>query len=179
MGSLVDRKAVRRVREALARAGYTGEVIVLAETARTVADAARALGVVEGAIVKSLVFTVGEAPALALIAGDRRCAPATLGAGLGLVGEVRRADADTVRRLTGFSIGGVAPLGFPAPIATAIDPSLGRFPAVYAAAGHPHCVFATTFEELRGLTGGSAVVELGAPPLPEKTRQKRIKYTKS
>jgi prolyl-tRNA editing enzyme YbaK/EbsC (Cys-tRNA(Pro) deacylase) len=160
MGSLVERKSVRRVREALARAGYGGDVVALAETARTAADAGRALGVPEGAIVKSLLFTVGETPALALIAGDRRCAPAALGAALSLAGEVRRADADTVRRLTGYSIGGVPPLGFPAPIATAIDPSLGRFPAVYAAAGHPYCVFATTLDELGRLTGGPAAAEL-------------------
>ena len=157
MGGLIERKAVRRVREALARAGHVGEVIALAATARTAADAARALGVAEGAIVKSLVFTVEETPALALIAGDRRCAPLALGAALGLPGVVRRADADLVRRITGFSIGGVAPLGFPAPLATAIDPSLARFSAVYAAAGHPHCVFATTAEELGRLTGGAMV----------------------
>ena len=164
MGSPVERKTVRRVCETLARAGYAGEVIALAETARTAADAGRALGVAEGAIVKSLVLTVGAAPALALIAGDRRCAPAALGAGLGLAGEARRADADTVRRLTGFSIGGVPPLGFPAAIATAIDPSLDRFPTVYAAAGHPHCVFATTFEELCRLTGATVVADLATVP---------------
>ena len=162
MGSPVERKTVRRVRETLARAGYAGEVIALAETARTAADAGRALAVAEGAIVKSLVFTVGAAPALALIAGDRRCAPAALGAGLGLAGEALRADA--VRRLTGFSIGGVQPLGFPTALATAIDPSLGRFPTVYAAAGHPHCVFATTFAELCRLTGATAVADLATAP---------------
>ena len=157
MGALVERKAVRRVRGALTRAGHDGEVIELAETARTAADAARALGVAQGAIVKSLLFIVDETPALALIAGDRRCAPPTLGAALGLPGVVRRADADLVRRITGFSIGGVAPLGFPAAVATAIDPSLARFPAVYAAAGHPHCVFATSTDELERLTGGAMV----------------------
>ena len=159
-GSPLERTTVQRVRQALAHAGYAGEVVALVETARTADDAARALGVAPGAIVKSLVFTVGEYAGAG--AGGRRSPLCAGGARRRTrsTGRASRADADAVRRLTGFSIGGVPPIGFPAPIATAIDPSLGRFPTVYAAAGHPHCVFATTFEELRHLTGGIAVAEI-------------------
>ena len=81
---------------------------------------------------------------------------------LGLEGRAKRADADAVRDATGFAIGGVAPLGHPAPLPTAIDASLGRFPTVYAAAGHPFCVFATTLAELARLTAGTVSDRLGA-----------------
>ena len=73
---------------------------------------------------------------------------------------MRRADADAVRAATGFAIGGVAPLAHETPLPVAIDASLGRFAAVYAAAGHPHCVFATTLDELAQLTGGTVTAEI-------------------
>jgi prolyl-tRNA editing enzyme YbaK/EbsC (Cys-tRNA(Pro) deacylase) len=155
--SLLERPAVRRVRAALAAKGSRAEVIELAATARTAEDAARALGVEVGAIVKSLVFLIDGRPVLALVAGDRRCDMRALPAALGRTGLVLRADAERVREATGFSIGGVAPLGHPAPLPTAIDDSLSRFATVYAAAGHPHCVFATTALELSLLTGGAVV----------------------
>jgi prolyl-tRNA editing enzyme YbaK/EbsC (Cys-tRNA(Pro) deacylase) len=115
-----------------------------------------------GAIVKSLVFAVGERSVLALIAGDRQCRVERLPGILGLEGETHRADADLVRQATGFSIGGVAPLAHPAPLPTAIDASLGRFAAIYAAAGHPHCVFGTTLDELARLTAGRLADDLAA-----------------
>jgi prolyl-tRNA editing enzyme YbaK/EbsC (Cys-tRNA(Pro) deacylase) len=149
--------AVRRVQAALADQGSKAEVIELANTARTAEDAARALGVEVGAIVKSLVFTIEGAPVMALIAGDRRCDTKALPAALGRSGLVMRADAERVRAATGFVIGGVAPLGHPTPLPTVIDDSLGRFDVVYAAAGHPHCVFPTTVLELSLLTGGAVV----------------------
>ena len=113
-----------------------------------------ALGCALGQIVKSLVFTVGGKPVMALVAGDHRCETAALNSIFGYSGKVRRADAETVRATTGFAIGGVAPVGHDGRLPTAIDASLKRFDRVYAAAGHPHCVFATTVEELQGLTGG-------------------------
>jgi prolyl-tRNA editing enzyme YbaK/EbsC (Cys-tRNA(Pro) deacylase) len=91
---------------------------------------------------------------LALVAGDRQCDAAALPALLGLEGRAARADAEFVRSETGFAIGGVAPIGHLRPLPTAIDASLGRFAALYAAAGHPHCVFATDFPELVRLTSG-------------------------
>jgi prolyl-tRNA editing enzyme YbaK/EbsC (Cys-tRNA(Pro) deacylase) len=147
--------AVRRVQDALREKGSRAEIIELATTARTADDAARSLGVEVGAIVKSLVFTLDGDPVMALVAGDRRCDTKALGPALGRNGLVLRADADRVRAATGFVIGGVAPLGHPAPLPTVIDDSLGRFETVYAAAGHPHCVFPTTVLELSLLTGGT------------------------
>jgi prolyl-tRNA editing enzyme YbaK/EbsC (Cys-tRNA(Pro) deacylase) len=161
--SALDSASVRRVRAALEAAGSAARVVELAENARPARDAASALGVEVGAIVKSLVFAVGGRPVMALVAGDRRCDAAALPALLGLEGEAERADADLAREATGFAIGGVAPLGHPAPLPTAIDASLGRFPTVYAAAGHPHCVFATSLDELARLTGGAVSDRLGRP----------------
>jgi prolyl-tRNA editing enzyme YbaK/EbsC (Cys-tRNA(Pro) deacylase) len=153
---LLARESVRRVQAALAAGGSAAQVIALAATARTAADAAASLGVPVGAIVKTLVFAIGGRAVLALVAGDRQCDIARLPNALGVAGAAARADADLVKQATGFSIGGVAPLGHPAPIPTAIDASLGRFETVYAAAGHPHCVFATSLAELERLTGGRA-----------------------
>lgn len=148
---------MQRVRQALHQAESAAEVIELADTARTAAAAAAALGVPLGAIVKSLVFTIDGTPVMALIAGDRRCASKALPRAFGMSGLVMRADADRVRQATGFAIGGVAPLGHPARLPTAIDDSLGRFETVYAAAGHPFFVFPTTMLELSLLTGGAVV----------------------
>ena len=153
--SKLGHPAVRRVQAALERGGSRAEVIELASTARSAQDAASALGVQLGAIVKSLVFIVNGAPVMALIAGDRRCDTKALPGALGMNGLVLRADAEQVREATGFAIGGVAPVGHPRPLATVIDHSLGRFDVVYAAAGHPFCVFPTTALELSLLTGGA------------------------
>lgn len=155
--SRLDHPAVQRVRAALREKGSRAEVIELETTARTAEDAARSLGVEVGAIVKSLVFLIDGAPVMALIAGDRRCEVAALPAALGRSGLVLRADAEKVREVTGFVIGGVAPLAHPVRLPTVIDDSLGRFETVYAAAGHPRCVFPTTMLELSLLTGGSVV----------------------
>jgi prolyl-tRNA editing enzyme YbaK/EbsC (Cys-tRNA(Pro) deacylase) len=152
---LLDRPAVRRVRDALAAGGSAARIIALSDTARTAEDAARAVGCDLGAIVKSLVFTIGAQPVMALVAGDRRCNDKALKATLGLEGKVRRADADTVRQATGFTIGGVAPVAHATALPMVIDASLQRFETVYAAAGHPHCVFATSVSELESLTGAT------------------------
>ncbi len=152
--------AVQRVQAALAAKGSRAALIELAQTARSAADAARALGVEPGAIVKSLVFTIDGAPVMALVAGDRRCDTGALAAAFGRSGLVLRADAERVREVTGFAIGGVAPLGHPRPLPTAIDDSLGRFETVYAAAGHPFWVFPTTVLELSLLTGGAVVKDI-------------------
>lgn len=156
MSALLTSASVRRVQEALAAHGLADRVRELAATARTAEDAARACGVPVGAIVKSLVFEIDGRPVLALVAGDRRLAPEALPAALGLAGTARRCDAERVRAATGFAIGGVAPVGhLGPPPPTAIDASLGRFERLFAAAGHPHCVFATTLPELARLTGGT------------------------
>ncbi len=160
--SLLERPAVQRVRAALREAGSQAEIVELAATARTAADAAHALGVPQGAIVKSLVFLIDGAPVIALVAGDRRCETAALPAAFGRNGLVLRADAEKVRDVTGYTIGGVPPLGHPRRLPTVIDNSLGRFEVVYAAAGHPHCVFPTSMLELSLLTRGAVVKGISA-----------------
>jgi prolyl-tRNA editing enzyme YbaK/EbsC (Cys-tRNA(Pro) deacylase) len=157
VGVSLEHPAVRRVQQALRAGGSAAEIIALAETARSAEDAARSIGTALGSIVKSLVFSIDGVPVMALIAGDRRCDPAALPAAFGMAGTVRRADADAVRAATGFAIGGVAPVGHPTPLPVVIDASLTRFATVYAAAGHPHCVFPTTVAELARLTGGRVV----------------------
>jgi len=152
---------VQRVQTALAAAGSAARVIALSQTARTAADAAAALGCPLGAIVKSLVFSVGDQPVMALISGDRRCVSKILPQLTGLEGKVSRADADAVRAATGYAIGGVSPLGHPSPLPTVIDGALQRFDAIYAAAGHSHCVFGTTLDELVRLSGGAVNDDVG------------------
>jgi len=134
--------------------------MALSATARSAEDAAASVGCALGAIVKSLVFLADGRPVMALVAGDRRCDTDALATTLGRH-QVRRADADAVREATGFSIGGVAPLAHPAPLPMVIDASLGRFQRVYAAAGHPHCVFPTTMSELARITGGTVAEGIG------------------
>ena len=153
--SKLDHPAVMRVQAALREKGSTATVVELDEGVPTAEAAAAALGTEVGAIVKSLVFTIDGEAVMALIAGDRRCDTKALPPAFGRNGLVMRPDADRVRETTGFAIGGVAPVGHPKPLATVIDDSLGRFGTVYAAAGHPHCVFATTMFELSLLTGGA------------------------
>jgi prolyl-tRNA editing enzyme YbaK/EbsC (Cys-tRNA(Pro) deacylase) len=160
--SPIDNPSVQRVREALRAAGSGAEILALAETARTAQDAVDSIGCALGAIVKSLVFRIGDRSdgraVIALVAGDRRCDTKALASvfatGLGMGGKCKRADADLVRAATGFAIGGVAPLAYPSALPTAVDASLGRFDCLYAAAGHPYCVFPTSLDELLNLTMG-------------------------
>lgn len=161
--SPLDNAPVKRVRAVLADTGLGDRVIALDASARTAEDAARACGVELGAIVKSLVFAVGNRMVLALVAGDHRCLEANLGRSLGLDGKVRRPQAAEVKGATGFTIGGVAPVGAAHPLPTVIDASLKRFETVYAAAGHPHCVFPASFAELQRLTGGVVSHGIAAP----------------
>ena len=158
--SALDSKPVKKVRQALLAAGLEDTVVELDESARTAAEAAEALNVEPGAIVKSLVFLIGETPVMALMAGDRQCKADALPRVLALDaaaaeagGEVRAGTADEVRAATGFAIGGVPPVGLASEMPVAIDVGLKRFETVYAAAGHPNCVFATSVSELKQLTG--------------------------
>ena len=133
---------------------------VLPDSARTAPEAAAAVGVEVGAIVKSLVFRCGDEAVLALVSGANRADEARLEAEFGAV--VSRADADFARAATGFSIGGVPPLGHSAPLRTLVDEDLLRYPVVWAAAGTPHAVFPIAPAELAELVGGR-VVSLAAP----------------
>jgi prolyl-tRNA editing enzyme YbaK/EbsC (Cys-tRNA(Pro) deacylase) len=157
---------VAEVAQLLADSGSAGEVRVLPAEVRTAAAAAAALGVPVGAIVNSLVFAVGEGddvqPLLVLTSGAHRVDETTV-AGLLGVPHLRRATPDFVRDATGQAIGGVAPIGHPAPIGTLVDIELARYEHVWAAAGHPSAVVPTTYEELLRLTAGTAA-EVGAGP---------------
>jgi prolyl-tRNA editing enzyme YbaK/EbsC (Cys-tRNA(Pro) deacylase) len=146
-------KGPERVQAALEAAGLAIEVVRLDDTARTAQLAADAIGAELGSIVKSLVFLADGEPVLVLVAGDRRADPAKLKAALG-AHRAMIADADRVKQETGFSIGGVPPVGHLTPLPTWIDRSLERYETVYAAAGHPHAVFPIRFEALVQLTNG-------------------------
>ncbi|MEO8907362.1 MAG: YbaK/EbsC family protein, partial [Microbacteriaceae bacterium] len=150
-----EHPSVARVVEILREHGATGEVRWLDEATPTAVAAATALGIEVGAIANSLVFTLDGAPILVMTSGGHRVDTAWLGEQLG--GKLGRASAEVVREATGQVIGGVAPTGHPAPLRTLVDTALGDFPVVWAAAGHPHTVFPTTYDELLRITGGAPV----------------------
>jgi prolyl-tRNA editing enzyme YbaK/EbsC (Cys-tRNA(Pro) deacylase) len=157
--------AAARVQAALRAHGLPGEVIELADTARTAADAARACGVEVGQIVKSLVFLAGDDPVLVLVSGANQADESRLAAVTGR--PIRRADAAAVRAATGFAIGGVPPVGHPVPLPAYLDADLFRHQRLVAAAGTPHAVFPLTPDDLRRVTGGQVVElrrEAPAPP---------------
>lgn len=144
---------VARVARALHDGGARGEVRQLDSSTRTAQEAADTLGVPVGAIVKSLVFTADDSPVLVLASGDHQVDTAKVAAALAVT-TVRRADADTVRAATGFPIGGVAPVAHPQPLRTVVDRHLATYDVLWAAAGTPHAVFPTGYDELVRLTGG-------------------------
>ena len=138
----------------LESAGLDGRVRILADAAPTAAAAAAQVGVEVGAIANSLIFATAEnEPLLVMTSGAHRVDTAKVAALVGTA-ELRRADADFVYRHTGQRIGGVAPVGHPAPIRTLVDLELAGYPEIWAAGGIPHAVFPTTFDELVRLTGG-------------------------
>jgi len=128
----------------------------LDESTHTAAAAAAVLGVPVGAIVKSLVFTADGEPLLVLASGDHLVDTGKVEAALG-VAKVRRADPETVRAASGFAIGGVAPVGHPAPLRTVVDEHLSTYPRLWAAAGTPDSIFPTDYDELLRITSGVAL----------------------
>jgi prolyl-tRNA editing enzyme YbaK/EbsC (Cys-tRNA(Pro) deacylase) len=146
--------AVAKVRRALQEHGLDPEVRWFDDAATTAQAAADALGIETGAIANSLIFTLDGAPLLVLTSGAHRVDTVWLGERLG--GTIGRATKDLVKAATGQVIGGVAPVGHPAPIRTLVDNDLAAFPVVWAAAGHAHTVFPTTYQELLRITGGEA-----------------------
>ena len=155
---------VAEVVRLLRAAGVTGTVRYLPDSARTAAAAAAQLGCEVGAIANSLVFDAGGEAVLVLTSGAHRVDTAVVAERIGVT-RLKRADPDFVRRHTGQVIGGVAPVGHPAPIGTLVDVELARYDQVWAAAGHPHTVFPTTYDELLVLTGGTPA-EVGRGPQP-------------
>lgn len=144
----------RLVHDALRAAGISGEIVVLPDAASTAALAAAALGVEVGAIANSLVFWSDGEPLLVMTSGAHRVDTAALAARLGR-SSIVRATVEQVREATGQAIGGVAPTGHPAPLATVVDEALAAFPEIWAAGGTPHTVFPLTYDELVRLTGGT------------------------
>jgi prolyl-tRNA editing enzyme YbaK/EbsC (Cys-tRNA(Pro) deacylase) len=147
---------VARVAEILRAAGATGEPVQLQDSTRTAAEAAAALGCDVGAIASSLVFTADGDPLLIVTSGGHRVDTAHVAGVIG-VERIKRADADLVRSATGYAIGGVAPVGHPAPLRTLIDVALADYEVVWAAAGHSHAVFPTSYDELLRITGATPV----------------------
>ena len=138
----------------LSSLGAAGAVRTLPSSARTAALAADQLGCEVGAIANSLVFTADDAPLLVMTSGAHRV-DTSLVASLVGASSVSRASADQVRSWTGQAIGGVAPVGHPAPLRTLVDRWLSRYEVVWAAAGSPHTVFPTSYPELLRITGGT------------------------
>lgn len=149
--------SARRVADALRAAGVAGQVTVLPDSARTAAEAAAALGCPVGAIANSLVFLADGSPLLVLTSGRHRVDTVGLARRLGRE-RIARATPDQVRAATGQAIGGVAPVGHPAPLETVVDVALGEHAQVWAAGGTPHSIFPTTFDELVAITGGTPLV---------------------
>src|SRR3954447_2169142 len=136
------------------RRGGAGRVVVLPEGVHTAALAAAALGCEVGAIANSLLFDADGSPVLILTSGAHRVDTAKVAAEIG-VGSLRRAAPEFVRQHTGQVIGGVSPIGHPAPVPTYLDSWLRRHDVVWAAAGHPAAGFSTTYDELATMTGAS------------------------
>jgi prolyl-tRNA editing enzyme YbaK/EbsC (Cys-tRNA(Pro) deacylase) len=144
-----------RFASVLGELGVAGAVRVLPDSASTAALAAAQLGCDVGAIANSLVFAADGAPLLVMTSGAHRVDTSRVAALVG-ASVVSRADARSVRSWTGQVIGGVGPVGHPSPLRTLVDVWLAKYDVVWAAAGHPHTVFPTSFDELIRITGGTA-----------------------
>ena len=154
MEDLLNKGPVKKVKEFIKKFDPKLEVLVLDTTARTAQDAANSLKCEVGAIVKSLLFRAENTFLICLIAGDKRCSLNKLKKTLQKK-DVSMANADEVKKNTGFSIGGVSPVAHATSLDILIDKSLNRFPYIFAAAGHPNCVFKITYDDLIKITKGS------------------------
>ena len=158
MDGVLEKAAVKRVAAALTEHGCAGEIKVLADSARTAAEAASALGIEVGQIASSLIFKLPDgSPLLVITSGRHRVDTDLVARNLGIE-KLGRVDADYVKENSGFSIGGVAPLGWVSPAAILIDQALNEYDIVWAAAGHPHAVYPTTFAELVKVTNAQPMV---------------------
>ena len=150
--------AVKRVIEALHEHGLESEVHVLSDSARTAQEAATALGIEVGQIASSLIFKLAdESPLLIITSGRHRVDTELVAKTLG-VEKLGRVDADYVKEKSGFSIGGVAPIGWVSPATILIDQALNDYEVVWAAAGHPHAVYPTSYAELIECTGAKPMI---------------------
>ena len=152
--TLLDKEPVKMVDRILKEFDPNQKVIVLNSSARTALEAASSLGCEVGAIVKSLLFKTENSFLLCLVAGDKKASLNKIKKKLDTK-DLLMATADNVKIITGFTIGGVSPIGHVKKIDILIDNSLERFNSLYAAAGHPNCVFKISFKDLHKITSGS------------------------
>lgn len=163
MEEILNRPAVRRVRAAIEANALPGEIKVLSESAKTAVDAAKGLGIEVGQIASSLVFKLPDvSPLLVITSGRHRVDTDLVARHLG-VSALARADADWVKSVSGFSVGGVAPIGWESEdlsvrTKVVIDQALAEYEVIWAAAGHPHAVFPTSFDELQRITGATPLI---------------------
>ena len=151
--SLLDKEPVKRAEKSLKEFNTNLNVIALDSSARTAKEAATSLGCEVGAIVKSLLFRTDNTFTLNLVAGDRKASLNKIKKILKKK-DVSMATAEDVKNITGYTIGGVSPVGHLNKIDILIDDSLDRFIDLYAAAGHPNCVFKISFKDLQSITNG-------------------------
>ena len=153
MNPLLNKEPVKRAEKAIKEFDPKLEIICLEQTAKTAQDAATALSCNVGAIVKSLLFSTGEDFVLCLVSGDKRCSLNKLKKILNKK-VVSMAHPNDVKKITGYTIGGVSPVGHLNKVKIFIDTNLGRFITVFAAAGHPNCIFKINFNKIKILTTG-------------------------
>ena len=151
--SLLDKEPVKRAEKFLKGFDQSLEVIVLENSARTAKDAAIALGCDVGVIVKSLLFKTGNNFSLCLVAGDKRCSLNKLKK-IKNIKDISMASPEEVKTQTGYTIGGVSPVGHLNKLEIFIDKSLERFNELFAAAGHPNCVFKINLKDIQKITNG-------------------------
>ena len=156
MEDLLNKEPVRKVSQKLKEFDEALKVIVLDSSARTAQDAANSLNAEVGSIIKSLFLRTKNSFLLCLVAGDKRCSLNKIKKILGEK-DVSMGNADQVKQVTGFTIGGVSPVGHLNPIKIYIDQSLSRFENIFGAAGHPNCVFKINFIDLQKITGGKVM----------------------
>jgi prolyl-tRNA editing enzyme YbaK/EbsC (Cys-tRNA(Pro) deacylase) len=151
-----EHPSITLFRDDHARRGGTGEIVILPDSVHTAALAAEALGCEVGAIANSLLFDADTTPVLILTSGAHRVDTTKVAASLG-VSKLKRAAPEFVREHTGQVIGGVSPIGHPAPVPTYLDPWLRRYDVIWAGAGHPAAVYSTTYDELVAMTGAPEI----------------------
>ena len=159
MDGILEKAAVRRFIAAAKDLGVQGQVTILADTARTAVDAANGLGIQVGQIASSLIFKMPSGnPLLIITSGRHRVDTELVAKNLGIT-ELGRADANYVKEVSGYSVGGVSPLGWISkPEIILIDEALNDYDIVWAAAGHPHAVYPTTYYELIQCTGAQPMI---------------------
>ena len=152
--TLLDKEPVKRVENLLKEFDQSQKVIILETSARTALEASSSLGCEVGAIIKSLLFKTKDTFTLCLIAGDKKASLNKIKKILNIK-DVSMASANDVKNITGYTIGGVSPIGHLSKIDILIDNSLERFTYLFAAAGHPNCVFKINFADLKIITNGT------------------------